>query len=135
MLCLRRFVSLDKLYRVLNMSFRSKIFEGLLLTSELEDLEQIGRLLKAARKELGYSQQKVAEIAGISRLRYHDIEAGRSAARITTLMSIARALKLELMFVPKVWVPAVNGLLRPHDIIDGSDTDAFTFESDIGSQS
>jgi DNA-binding XRE family transcriptional regulator len=107
------------------------------VTSELEDLQQIGQLLKAARKELGYSQQKVAELAGISRLRYHDIEAGRSAARITTMMSIARAMGLEMMFVPRVWVPAVNGLLRPHDIVDDApldDGDTFTFEGDLTSE-
>lgn len=104
---------------------------GLLVTSELEDLVQIGQLLKAARKDLGYSQKRVADGAGISRLRYHDIEAGRSAARITTLISIARALGLELMFVPQVWVPAVNALLRPDDIIDDMPSYVFDPENDV----
>jgi DNA-binding XRE family transcriptional regulator len=98
------------------------------VTSEPDELVQIGHMLKAARKTLGYTQKGVADKAGISRLRYHDIEAGRSAARITTLISIARALGLELMFVPQVWVPAVNALLDPQDIID--DGSAFTFISD-----
>lgn len=96
------------------------------MTSELEDLEQIGRLLKEMRKELGLSQQRVAEIAGISRLRYHDIEAGRSAPRVTTLISVARALGLELMFVPKAWVPAATALLRPSEISDGSSSTPFS---------
>lgn len=43
------------------------------MTSETEDLVRIGQLLKAAREELGYSQKHVADDAGISRLRYHDI--------------------------------------------------------------
>ena len=103
------------------------------MTSELEDLEQIGQLLKAIRKDLGYSQQRVAEIAGISRLRYHDIEAGRSAPRITTLMSIARALNLELMFVPRVWVPAVNALLLPNDFSDGGSSAGAGVEWNSGS--
>lgn len=98
------------------------------MTTELEDLQQIGQFLKVARKDLGYTQKQVAESAGISRLRYHDIEAGRSAPRITTLIAVARALRLELMFVPQVWVPAVNGLLRPHDIVDDGST--FTFADD-----
>lgn len=90
----------------------------MIVTTESEDLLEIGQLLKKARKDLGYSQKRVAEVAGISRLRYHDIEAGRSSARATTLISIARALELELMFVPREWVPAVNALLRPEPIID-----------------
>jgi DNA-binding XRE family transcriptional regulator len=88
------------------------------VTSESEDLVRIGQLLKAARKELGYSQKRVAEDAGISRLRYHDIEAGRSAARTTTLISIGRALGFELMFIPQPWVPAINSLIRQDDIVD-----------------
>lgn len=89
------------------------------MTTELEDLQQIGVFLKAARKELGLSQQRVSELAGISRIRYHDIEAGRSAPRVTTLICVARALKLELMFVPKAWVPAATALFRPNEIVDG----------------
>jgi transcriptional regulator with XRE-family HTH domain len=91
---------------------------GTLVTTESEDLLEIGQLLKMARKDLGYSQKRVAEVAGISRLRYHDIEAGRSSARATTLISIARALELELMFIPREWVPAVKALVRPEPIID-----------------
>lgn len=109
-------------------SRNTQIGWGGVVTTESDELLEIGQMLKAARKKLGYTQKRVADTAGISRLRYHDIEAGRSAARITTLTSIARALGLELMFVPQVWVPAVNALLDPHDIID--DGSAFTFTLD-----
>ncbi|QEE43284.1 helix-turn-helix domain-containing protein (plasmid) [Rhizobium sp. WL3] len=88
------------------------------MTLESEDLVRIGQLLKAARKELGYSQKRVADDAGISRLRYHDIEAGRSAARTTTLINIGRALGFELMFIPQQWVPAISSLIRQDDIVD-----------------
>lgn len=88
------------------------------MTTESEDLLLIAQKLKATRKELGYSQKHVAEQAGISRLRYHDIEAGRSSPRAVTLVNIARALGLELVFVPQAWTPAVNALIRSDDAVD-----------------
>ncbi len=79
--------------------------------------------MKAARKGLDLTQEQVAEMAGISRPRYREIESGSSAARTTTLINIARALGLELMFIPQPMVPAVNALLHPH----GSDDDLPAF--------
>ncbi len=70
-----------------------------------ETLVEIGDLLRAARKGLGLTQEQVAEMAGISRPRYREIETGSSAARATTLVNIARALGLELMFIPQSMVP------------------------------
>ena len=78
-------------------------------------LLDIGRLLKATRKTRQLTQEQVADMAGISRPRYREIEAGSRAARTTTLINITRALGLELMLVPQAMVPAVDALLRPHD--------------------
>lgn len=86
--------------------------------SESDALLEIGQLLKAARKARQLTQEQVAEMAGISRPRYREIEAGRSAARTTTLINIARAIGLELMLIPQAMVPAVDALLRPHDDLD-----------------
>nr|WP_298101125.1 helix-turn-helix domain-containing protein [uncultured Shinella sp.] len=79
---------------------------------------EIGQLLKATRKGRQLTQEQVAGLAGISRPRYREIEAGSSAARTTTLINIARALGLELMLIPQTMVPAVDALLRPHDDLD-----------------
>ena len=86
--------------------------------SASETLLEIGQLLKAARKGRQLTQEQVADMAGISRPRYREIEAGSSAARTTTLINIARALGLELMLIPQAMVPAVDALLRPHDDLD-----------------
>lgn len=86
--------------------------------SESDALLEIGQLLKAARKARQLTQEQVAKMAGISRPRYREIEAGSSAARTTTLINIARALGLELMLIPQAMVPAVDALLRPHDDLD-----------------
>lgn len=93
-----------------------------------ETLVEIGDLLRAGRKGLGLTQEQVAEMAGISRPRYREIETGSSAARATTLVNIARALGLELMFIPQSMVPAVNALLQPHD--SDEDLPAFVPSSD-----
>lgn len=86
-------------------------------------LLEIGRLLKTARKGLGLTQEQVADMAGLSRPRYREIETGSAAARTTTLINIARALGLELMLIPQAMVPAIDALLQPHD--DDDDLPAF----------
>ncbi|WP_407071715.1 helix-turn-helix transcriptional regulator [Rhizobium sp. LCM 4573] len=91
---------------------------------------EIGRLLKTTRKGLSLTQEQVADMAGITRPRYRDIEAGSSAARTTTLINIARALRLELMLIPQAMVPAVDALLQPHDGDD--DLPAFVASPDGG---
>ncbi|RYF33754.1 MAG: helix-turn-helix domain-containing protein, partial [Cytophagaceae bacterium] len=59
--------------------------------SESDALLEIGQLLKATRKGLQLTQEQVADMSGISRPRYREIEAGSTAARTTTLINIARA--------------------------------------------
>ena len=93
-------------------------------------LLEIGLLLKTARKGLQLTQEQVAEMSGISRPRYREIEAGSAAARVTTLINIARTLSLELMFVPQAMVPAVDALLQPHD--DDDDMPAFVASAEGG---
>lgn len=88
---------------------------GIMMKSESEALLEIGRLLKTARIASALTQEQVADMAGISRPRYRDIETGSAAARATTLINIARALGLEMMLIPQALVPAVGALLRPHD--------------------
>ena len=95
-----------------------------------DSLLEIGLLLKTARKGLQLTQEQVAEMSGISRPRYREIEAGSAAARVTTLINIARALSLELMFVPQAMVPAVDALLQPHD--DDDDMPAFVASAEGG---
>lgn len=85
------------------------------MPSESAALLEIGCLLKQARLAASLTQEQIADMAGISRPRYRDIETGTAAARATTLMNIARALGLEMMLIPQSMVPAVRSLLQPHD--------------------
>ncbi len=101
---------------------------GYHVVANSDALVEIGGLLKAARKGLALTQEQVADMAGITRPRYREIEAGSSAARTTTLINIARALGFELMFIPQAMVPAVNALLQPYDSDD--DLPAFVASPD-----
>lgn len=80
-----------------------------------EPLEDIGAVLRRTRQAAGLTQEQVAALAGITRPRYREIEAGSAAARATTLINISRALGLEIMLIPQRLLPAVNALVRPHD--------------------
>jgi transcriptional regulator with XRE-family HTH domain len=85
------------------------------MSPESEALREIGQALKTARLASAMTQEQVADLAGISRPRYRDIETGVAAGRATTLINIGRALGLEMMLIPQTMVPAVQALLRPHD--------------------
>lgn len=80
---------------------------------EAEALGLIGDHFRRARLAARLTQEQVADLAGISRPRYRDVETGAAAARTTTLINIARALGLEMMLVPQAMVPAIEALLRP----------------------
>ncbi len=97
---------------------KKNVWVSRMARSESESLLEIGQLLKATRKARQLTQEQVADMAGISRPRYREIEAGSSSARTTTLINIGRALGLELMLIPQAMVPAVGALLRPQDDLD-----------------
>jgi transcriptional regulator with XRE-family HTH domain len=97
------------------------------MLSDSEMLRELGDQFRQARQAAGLTQEQIADLAGISRPRYRDIEKGVAAARATNLINIARALGLEMMLVPQAMVPAVHALLRPHD---DADIPAFVSEPD-----
>ena len=99
------------------------------MDSDATQLREIGQELRQARLAAKLTQQQVADLAGIARLRYGDIENGTAAARATTLINIARALGLELLLVPQAMVPAIRAFLHPHD---DDDIPAFITQPDGG---
>jgi len=90
-------------------------------------LREICEVLRQARLAAKLTQQQVADLAGIARLRYGDIENGSAAARTTTLINVARALGLEMLLIPQAMVPAVLALMHPHD---DDDIPAFVTQPD-----
>lgn len=71
----------------------------------------IGLLIKNRRKQLGLTQQKLAERLAISRASLASIETGRQNVLVHQLYRFATALQLE----PKDFLPAFGG---PSSILD-----------------
>lgn len=62
----------------------------------------IGANLRRIREGIGMSQEKAAELGGISRIAYRNIENGESIPKVSTLQNIANGLgvKLQDLFTP-----------------------------------
>ena len=56
------------------------------------DYEMIGKRIKAARKEKGYTQEKLASITGLSQPHIGHVEVGKSKVALPALIKIANAL-------------------------------------------
>ena len=61
------------------------------------DVMLISNNLRRLRKDKRLSQDRVAEIAGISRIAYRNIEVGSSAPKVSTLQGLASALDVKLV--------------------------------------
>jgi len=66
------------------------------------DSKIVGANLRRIRKSKGFSQSKVADDAGISRVAYRNIEVGKSTPKVSTLQNIVSSLdvKLQDLFTP-----------------------------------
>lgn len=59
-------------------------------------LEEIGTIISTARKQKGYSQERLAELTGIDRVAIGYIEQGRRRPTMTTVYKISLALNIKL---------------------------------------
>ncbi len=74
--------------------------------------EHIAGALKAARKNKGLSQRELSESAGMPQGHISRIENGAVDLRLSSLISLARVLDLELALVPRQALPAVKSIAR-----------------------
>lgn len=51
--------------------------------------------LKSARKSKGFTQKQIADMAGISRTTYTNIELGTARPSVKSAMSIAKVLEID----------------------------------------
>lgn len=72
--------------------------------------ETLGKMLKRARKDAGASQRAVSARSGVAQSHLSRIERGREDFTVETMVQLARALDLELMLVPKKYIPAVTSI-------------------------
>ncbi len=61
---------------------------------------RLGRAIRQARKELGWSQDALSKKSGVSRPQISDIESAKCSPRTTTLFELLRALDCELAIHP-----------------------------------
>jgi transcriptional regulator with XRE-family HTH domain len=69
-------------------------------------------MMKRARKETGVSQRAVSDRSGVSQAQLSKIERGRVNFSVETMVRLTRALELELMLVPKKYIPVVTSIVR-----------------------
>ena len=63
----------------------------------MNTLEKIGQNICCFRKELGYSQEKLALEAGLDRTYIPKVEKGKINITINSLEKVAKALKVDLI--------------------------------------
>ncbi len=63
----------------------------------MNTLEKIGQNICCLRKELGYSQEKLALEAGLDRTYIPKVEKGKINITINSLEKVAKALKVNLI--------------------------------------
>jgi len=74
--------------------------------------EHIAWTLKEARENKGLSQRALSKKTGVPQSHISKIESGAVDLRLSSLMELARVLDLELAFVPRKTVPAVQSIVR-----------------------
>lgn len=81
-------------------------------TSRIYATEHVSAALKAARETKGLTQRALSKLAGVPQAHISKIEANAVDLRLSSLLTLAHALNLELSLVPRKAVPAVQSLTR-----------------------
>ena len=74
--------------------------------------EHIASTLKAARESKGLSQRELSAKSGVPQGHISKIENGAVDLRVSSLVTLARVLDLELTLVPRRSVSAVKSIVR-----------------------
>lgn len=60
-------------------------------------MEEVGRVIRLRRKELGYTQTEIAEFAGVSQRLISEIERGKPTVAFETVMRVANGLGIDFV--------------------------------------
>ncbi|MDB5672778.1 MAG: transcriptional regulator [Alphaproteobacteria bacterium] len=63
--------------------------------------KQLGNLIRRARRNLGLSQTQLGERTGLRQATISQIEAGKSATRLDSLLKTLATLELEIRIAPR----------------------------------
>jgi len=75
-------------------------------------MNRVIKQLRQARLSQGFSQAQLCERVKFPQSHLSKIESGKSDPRLSSVVEVGRSLDLELVFVPRVLVPAVESLVR-----------------------
>lgn len=76
-------------------------------------LEYLTKALKKAREDKKLSQRALSRRVGMPQAQISRIEQSCVDLRTSTLIELARALDLEVVLVPRKYLPAVTALTSP----------------------
>lgn len=76
------------------------------------EISEVTAALKSAREKRGLTQRELSESSGVPQAQISKLENGQADVRISTLVSLSRALGLEVELVPRKHVPAVQAIIR-----------------------
>jgi transcriptional regulator with XRE-family HTH domain len=71
----------------------------------------LAELLRKARHHRGLTQDRLAAGLGVPQSHVSKIERGQVDLRASSLIELARLLDLELVLVPRKWIPAVRQII------------------------
>jgi transcriptional regulator with XRE-family HTH domain len=77
-------------------------------------IEPIVAALRPAREAKGLSQRALSAATGVPQSHISRIEAGTVNVQLSSLLTLARYLDLEVVLVPRALVPAVEAIKRGH---------------------
>lgn len=69
--------------------------------SPLISAADLGPLLRSARKGMGMSQQRFADLAGVGRRFVSELEAGKPSLEFDRVLLVCRAAGIDLLAVPR----------------------------------
>lgn len=67
----------------------------------INDISTLGKLVRDVRERAGLTQAETADLIGVGRRFVVELESGKRAASITTVLKVLRFLGLELHAVPR----------------------------------
>ncbi len=73
--------------------------------------QYISQHLKEARESMGLSQRELSSRSGVPQSHISKIEGGNVDLRLSSLVTIARVLELELALIPRKYLSAVNAIV------------------------
>jgi len=87
----------------------------------IKNAEALAGLIRAGRKDLGATQQRLADLHGMSRFTVVDAESGKGDPKLSTVMTLLSGLGLSIVAVPshlahRITIPQENAPESDEDV-------------------